>query len=347
MISWTPNGASFTIRDKKGLEEQVIPLYFQNRVYFRSFLRKLYRWGFAKCFSKSSGDSRRKRFVGQGLTYFHKAFRRDRPDLCHAISCSGPDSSGGKTTGLTSITKNHSRTNFIAPAVSRTSDPTDGYLLPSPSSMLPNSESSVFTRRSSISGGAGDIVNTTVHASLPQGRSTVPARAGNPPVTSTNNHLNVQDPNDGQVASLLSAMRRVPPRGSVDPFFTPREFYYPRQAYYGRNIMLPLYLQDIVRVSDDERRAQLTHTRQNSTAPLISHHQQERVQVQEAFDYGQRVQVQEEFEYGQRQVTMIDQLLNTLNGRARTHVEGNTAMRARTQVEGNTATQHRYQQMFH
>jgi len=28
-------------RDKKGLEEQVVPLYFQNRVYFRSFLRKV------------------------------------------------------------------------------------------------------------------------------------------------------------------------------------------------------------------------------------------------------------------------------------------------------------------
>lgn len=195
--------------------------------------------------------------------------------------------------------------------------------------MLPNSESSVFARGISRTGGASDIVNTTVCASLPQGRITVPARAGNPLVASTNNHLNVQGPNDDQVASLLSAMRRVPPRGSVDPLFTPRDLYYLRQQYYGRNIMLPMYLQGIVQVSDDERRAQLSHTRQNLVATLISHQQQERVQLQEAFEYGQRVQVQEEFENGQRQHTMINQFLNTLDGRVRTQIEGSTAMHQR------------------
>ena len=195
--------------------------------------------------------------------------------------------------------------------------------------MLPNSESSVFVMGSSRSGGASDIVNTTVRTSLPQGHITVPARAGNPIGASTNNHLNVQGPIDDQVASLLSAMRRVPPRGSVDPLFTPRDLYYPRQEYYGRNIMSPSYLQGIVQVSDDERRAQLSHARQNFAAPLTSHQQQERVQLQQAFEYGQRVQVQEEFENGQRQLTMIDQFLNTLDGRVRTQVEGSTAMHQR------------------
>jgi hypothetical protein len=82
--------------------------------------------------------------------------------------------------------------------------------------------------------------------------------------------------------------------------------------------MSPSYLQGIVQVSDDERRAQLTHT-----------------QIQQAFEYGKRVQLQEEFENGQRQLTMIDQFLNTLDGRVR------------TQVEGSTAMHQRYPQMFH
>lgn len=130
VIAWKPDGASFTIHNKKALEEQVVPQYFQNRIYYRSFLRKLYRWGFAKRF-RTTADSQRKRFTGEGLTYFHKAFRRDRPDMCFAINCS-PDSSRDQMSYIP-IAKDHSRRlhfNANAPRVLATRTPhADGFAL--------------------------------------------------------------------------------------------------------------------------------------------------------------------------------------------------------------------------
>lgn len=47
IISWDAHGVSFTIHDADRLSKEVLPKFFKGTKY-SSFLRKLYRWGFAK-----------------------------------------------------------------------------------------------------------------------------------------------------------------------------------------------------------------------------------------------------------------------------------------------------------
>lgn len=47
IISWDAHGVSFTIHDADRLSNEVLPKFFKGTKY-SSFLRKLYRWGFAK-----------------------------------------------------------------------------------------------------------------------------------------------------------------------------------------------------------------------------------------------------------------------------------------------------------
>ena len=47
IISWDAHGLSFTIHDADRLSKEVLPKFFKGTKY-SSFLRKLYRWGFAK-----------------------------------------------------------------------------------------------------------------------------------------------------------------------------------------------------------------------------------------------------------------------------------------------------------
>jgi len=43
---WTGNGHVFYVRDKADLAENWLPLFFSDKIKFKSFTRKLYRWGF-------------------------------------------------------------------------------------------------------------------------------------------------------------------------------------------------------------------------------------------------------------------------------------------------------------
>jgi hypothetical protein len=87
ILSWTPDGMAFTIYDKKAFEEQVIPVHFAKSAKFRSFLRKLYRWGFAKKHHPPGKQPEASCFYLDSATYFHKKFRKGRPDLCSEMTC--------------------------------------------------------------------------------------------------------------------------------------------------------------------------------------------------------------------------------------------------------------------
>ena len=70
VISWLPHGNGFVIHKKKTFASDVLPNHFKASK-FTSFTRKLNRWGFTR--------------VPRGPetgAYFHKMFRRDKPDLC-------------------------------------------------------------------------------------------------------------------------------------------------------------------------------------------------------------------------------------------------------------------------
>ncbi|EEC50281.1 predicted protein [Phaeodactylum tricornutum CCAP 1055/1] len=70
IISWLPHGNGFIINKKKTFANDVLPKYFKASK-FTSFTRKLNRWGFTR--------------VPRGPetgAYFHKLFRRDKPELC-------------------------------------------------------------------------------------------------------------------------------------------------------------------------------------------------------------------------------------------------------------------------
>lgn len=74
IISWTPDGKSFFIHDKKKLNA-VLTCYFQSTKY-DSFRRKLHRWGFRIAKKGSSAGA-----------YTHKLFARDNPSLCSKMKC--------------------------------------------------------------------------------------------------------------------------------------------------------------------------------------------------------------------------------------------------------------------
>lgn len=70
IISWLPHGTGFQIHKKKTFAADILPRFFKASK-FTSFTRKLNRWGFTR--------------VPRGPetgAYFHKLFRRDKPELC-------------------------------------------------------------------------------------------------------------------------------------------------------------------------------------------------------------------------------------------------------------------------
>mmetsp|Transcript_26844 Transcript_26844/g.40313 ORF Transcript_26844/g.40313 Transcript_26844/m.40313 type:complete len:509 (+) Transcript_26844:104-1630(+) len=85
IISWTSDGQSFVIHKPMSLVEKdncsALPHVISDRKgskeepKFKSFLRKLYRWGFLKRYNKADD-----------LTYFHKRFRRGNLPLCMSIT---------------------------------------------------------------------------------------------------------------------------------------------------------------------------------------------------------------------------------------------------------------------
>ena len=76
IIKWLPGGKAFAIMDKKRFASEILPLYLKQSQ-FASFTRKLFRWKFV---TVPHGP-----FMG---VYYHKLFRRYRPDLCNLMSCS-------------------------------------------------------------------------------------------------------------------------------------------------------------------------------------------------------------------------------------------------------------------
>ncbi len=76
-ISWMPDGRSFKILDKIGLEEVVMPHYFSS-CQFKSFQRSLNMWGFM-------ADNKKSDTVTGGGRRHHPLFVKGRPDLCKAM----------------------------------------------------------------------------------------------------------------------------------------------------------------------------------------------------------------------------------------------------------------------
>ena len=74
-ISWLPHGRSFLIHSPERFTENILPHYFKE-CKFASFTRKLYRWGFRQISKGPDAES-----------FFHKMFRRDKPELCSVITC--------------------------------------------------------------------------------------------------------------------------------------------------------------------------------------------------------------------------------------------------------------------
>jgi HSF-type DNA-binding len=73
IISWLPNGLAFRVHKRDELLRTMVPGFFRQTRY-KSFLRQLNMWGFA-------------RMVGGA--YCHAYFRRDRPELCHHLTRCG------------------------------------------------------------------------------------------------------------------------------------------------------------------------------------------------------------------------------------------------------------------
>lgn len=77
IVGWLQHGKSFAIHNSTLFSTQVLPKYFR-RVIFRSFIRKLNRWGFR---------STKRSVSGFASTFEHKYFCRDEPELCAKIYC--------------------------------------------------------------------------------------------------------------------------------------------------------------------------------------------------------------------------------------------------------------------
>jgi len=88
LIRWTRDGKAFVITNRKKLAETLLPLYFKKQtIKYRSFTRRLNRWGFVCCIS--SQDT---------CIYSHPLFQRDRPDLCTYMSACGENGSSTQKT---------------------------------------------------------------------------------------------------------------------------------------------------------------------------------------------------------------------------------------------------------
>jgi hypothetical protein len=48
IISWLPHGKSFFVKNRERLSAEVLPKYFDHGAEYRSFTRRLLRWGFKR-----------------------------------------------------------------------------------------------------------------------------------------------------------------------------------------------------------------------------------------------------------------------------------------------------------
>lgn len=84
IIGWSLSGRSFVILDTSLFSSQILPKYFR-RVVFRSFVRKLNRWGFRSM--RRSSEEGRIESNYSAPRFEHKHFSRDEPEMCARISC--------------------------------------------------------------------------------------------------------------------------------------------------------------------------------------------------------------------------------------------------------------------
>lgn len=113
IVSWLPNGKSFAIHDANKFSSEILPKYFR-RVIFRSFVRKLNRWGFRSVKRSISGFE---------TTFEHTSFCRDQPELVADMQCkSNPASKAAilavAETNSTSNITSHGSKSAISPSVS-------------------------------------------------------------------------------------------------------------------------------------------------------------------------------------------------------------------------------------
>ena len=79
-IRWETNGLAFNIHDPDKLTKCLIPLFFPQQTKFRSFTRKLYRWGFRRV-----NPFQRREDVKRVIRFAHLHFRREQPALIQNI----------------------------------------------------------------------------------------------------------------------------------------------------------------------------------------------------------------------------------------------------------------------
>jgi hypothetical protein len=85
IIGWSPSGRSFAIHDPALFSLQILPKYFR-RVIFRSFIRKLNRWGF-RSIRRSSRPGGPDSNTDSAPRFEHRHFSRDEPEMCVRIFC--------------------------------------------------------------------------------------------------------------------------------------------------------------------------------------------------------------------------------------------------------------------
>ena len=86
IITWLPDGKSFTIVRPKAFVADILPDHFKQAKY-SSFTRKLHRWGFQRHLRGEEAGA-----------FFHKLFQRGRLDLVEKMTCYKPEQ--GRLTSL-------------------------------------------------------------------------------------------------------------------------------------------------------------------------------------------------------------------------------------------------------
>lgn len=101
IISWLPHGRAFVIRDKVQLETVVQPMYFLNQSKYRSFVRRLQRWGFRRVLEGDDAGA-----------YFHELFLKGRADLCKRMCCNPSASLSSNVSTIKATEKQKKKTHL-------------------------------------------------------------------------------------------------------------------------------------------------------------------------------------------------------------------------------------------
>jgi len=80
IVRWIPNGRAFAIHDESKFTSLILPKYFPRIAVFRSFVRKLNRWGFRSV--RGLSDQVEAKYV-----FEHDNFCRDYPSLLPLMVC--------------------------------------------------------------------------------------------------------------------------------------------------------------------------------------------------------------------------------------------------------------------